>query len=186
MHPVKYLWAVRGLMAKLSFKHFGNMSYIGKPLYIEGKRKISVGNRTRIFPGIRMEAIKNGSIVIGSNTVMEQNVHIISMDSELTIGNDVTIAPNVFITNVNHDYKDIEKSVMNQGHIVKETVIGDGCFIGYGAAIQAGTILGKHCIVGTNAVVRGTFPDYSVIVGVPARVIKQYDEKTKTWKKVTQ
>lgn len=184
MHFVKYVWAVRGLISKISFKHFGNMSYLGKPLYIEGKRKISIGNRTRIFPGLRMEALNNGSIVIGSNTVIEQNVHIISMDSELVIGDDVTLAPNVFITNVNHNYHDIEKSVMDQGHTVKKTIINNGCFIGYGVAIQAGTVLGKHCVVGSNSVVKGNFPDNCVIVGAPAKIIKQYNLMTNQWETV--
>lgn len=51
------------------------------------------------------------------------------------------------------------------------------------AVIQAGTILGKQCIVGSNAVVRGHFPDYCVIVGVPARIVKRYDDKSGVWKK---
>lgn len=51
------------------------------------------------------------------------------------------------------------------------------------AVIQAGTILGKQCIVGANAVVRGHFPPYCVIVGVPARIVKRYDEKSGAWKK---
>ena len=45
------------------------------------------------------------------------------------------------------------------------------------------TILGKQCIVGANAVVRGHFPSYCVIVGVPARIVKRYDEKSGAWKK---
>ncbi len=184
MHPVKYFWIMRGLFSKIFFKHFGNMSYLGKPLYIEGKRKISVGNRTRIFPGLRMEALQDASIHIGSNTVIEQNVHIISMGSDLTIGDDVTIAPNVFITNVNHNYQDPQKSVMDQGYSMKKTAIGDGCFIGYGAAIQAGTVLGKHCIVGSNAVVKGVFPDNCVIVGIPARIVKKYDPESNKWESV--
>ena len=183
MHPIKYFWAARGFFSKLTFKHFGNMSYLGKPLYIEGKRRICVGNRTRIFPGLRMEALGNGSIIIGSNTVIEQNVHIISMDSELSIGDDVTLAPNVFITNVNHNYHAIDKSVMEQGYSKKKTVIGDGCFIGYGTAIQAGTVLGKHCIVGSNSVVKGDFPDNCVIVGAPARIIRRYNKETQAWQK---
>lgn len=73
---------------------------------------------------------------------------------------------------------------MEQGHIEKETKIGDGCFIGYGAAIQSGTKLGKHCVVGTNSVVRGEFPDYSVIVGSPARVVKQYNIRTGIWDRI--
>ena len=68
--------------------------------------------------------------------------------------------------------------------IVKDTIIGENCFIGYGVAIQAGTKLGKQCIVGANAVVRGDFPDYSVIAGVPAKIIRKYNFDTKTWDRV--
>ena len=74
--------------------------------------------------------------------------------------------------------------ILDQPIISKKTYIGEGCFIGYGAVVQAGTILGKHCVIGANAVVRGVYPDYSVIVGVPARIIKCYDTSTKTWRKV--
>ena len=49
--------------------------------------------------------------------------------------------------------------------------------------IQAGTILGKQCIVGANAVVRGEFSDYCVIAGIPAKIVKRYDLITKQWKK---
>jgi acetyltransferase-like isoleucine patch superfamily enzyme len=65
----------------------------------------------------------------------------------------------------------------------RKNMTGKNCFIGYGSVIQAGTILGKQCIVGANSVVRGIFPDYSVIVGAPARIVKRYDTKSKEWKK---
>lgn len=78
MHPIKYVWALRALLYKPFFKHIGNMSYIGKPCFIEGCKRISIGKRTRIFPGIRMEAIGTGEIMIGDNCAIEQNVHITS------------------------------------------------------------------------------------------------------------
>ena len=53
----------------------------------------------------------------------------------------------------------------------------------FGVAIQAGTILGKHCIVGTNSVVRGIYPDFCVLVGSPASIVKRYNIKTKKWEK---
>ena len=43
--------------------------------------------------------------------------------------------------------------------------------------------MGKQCIVGANAVVRGHFKDYSVIVGVPAKVVKRYDIEKRIWRK---
>lgn len=182
MHPIKYLWAARAVIYKITFGKVGNMTYIGNPIFIEGRKNIYIGNRVRIFPGIRMEAIGNGTIRIGNNTAIEQNVHITS-GGEVQIGNDVTIVGNVCITNIDHQYKDIDKSVLNQEIKVTNTKIGDGCFIGFGAIIQAGTTLGSHCVVGANAVVRGNFPAYSVIVGAPAKIVKQYCPKTGKWEK---
>lgn len=183
MHPIKYLWAARAVIYKMTFGKIGNMTYIGKPTFIEGRKNIYVGNRVRIFPGIRMEAIGNGTISIGDNCAIEQNVHITSKDSNLYIGDNVTIAANTFITNLDHEYRDISKSVMEQGCLLNSTSIGEGSFIGYGVSIQAGTKLGRHCVVGTGAVVKGEFPDYSVIVGIPGRVVKRYDKTSEQWKR---
>lgn len=184
MNIRKILWLFRLYLYKPFMRNVGKLSYMGKPCFIEGMRRIFLGEKVRIFPGIRMEAIGKGEIFIGNNVAIEQNVHIISKDNLLSIGNDVTIAANVFISNVNHKYEDISKSVMDQGYEFHTTKIGDGCFIGYGASIQPGTILGKHCIVGTNAVVKGKFPDNCVIAGVPATIKKIYNKKNTKWEKV--
>ena len=183
MHPVKYLWAARALLYKLKLGKVGNMSYIGKPCFIEGSRNIYIGKRVRIFPGIRMEAIGEGKIEIGNNVALEQNISIVSMDDDLILEEDVTIGPNVYISNCDHMYKEFNKSVMDQGYIKKRTMIKEGCFVGFGSIILAGTVLGKHCIVGSNSVVRGEFPDGCVIVGNPARIIKRYDANTNSWEK---
>lgn len=186
MHPVKYVWAVRAIAYKTFFEHIGKMTYMGKPTFIEGCRNITIGDKVRIFPGVRLEAIGKGRIEIGSNVAIEQNVHITSDGDSLKIGSGVTIAANVFITNLDHEYRERSCGVMSQGHILKETVIGEDCFIGIGAAIQAGTKLGRHCIVGSNAVVRGEFPDYCVIVGIPARIVKRYNSKSGLWENVNE
>lgn len=184
MHPIKYLWAIRAIVYKPFFEHIGKLTYMGKPTFIEGCSNITIGDRVRIFPGVRMEAIRTGRIEIGSNVAIEQNVHITSDGSRLKIGSGVTITANVSVTNLDHEYQDVSCGVMSQGHILKETLIGDDCFIGIGAVIQAGTKLGRHCIVGSNAVVRGEFPDNCVIVGIPARVVKRYDNEKKEWIRV--
>lgn len=177
----KILWMLRAVFYKLFFNKIGSMCYMGKPLYIAGVNHISIGDRTRIFPGLRIEAIDDGYITIGKNCVIEQNTHIISKGNKLRIGNDVTIAPNVFITNVNHDYRDIKKGVMDQSLICRDTQIEDGCFVGYGSAIQAGSHLGKHCIVASNTVVYGKFEGNCVIAGNPGKIIKRYDTDSGEW-----
>lgn len=167
------------------FTSFGNKSYIDRPMSVDVNHGcVKIGNKFRIQPGLRMELLdSNSNIIIGENVSIGQNFHITS-GGNLNIGNNVTISGNVFITNIDHEYKNIGVHILQQDHIIKETIVGENCFIGYGAAIQAGTKLGKHCVVGTNAVVRGEFPDYSVIVGVPAKIVKKYDLEKEMWIKV--
>lgn len=185
MNLAKCFWAIRGILYKLKFKKFGNLSYIGKPISLLGVKNVSVGDKVRIYPGVRIETHgDNATIEIKKNVSIGQNFHITSGGPDLIIGENTTISGNVFITNIDHQYQNIDVHILNQEHDIKETKIGSNCFIGYGAAIQAGTILGKQCIVGTNSVVRGVFPDYSVIVGAPARVVKRYNLESEVWEKV--
>ena len=100
---------MRAILYKPFFDRIGIPSYLGKPCFIEGCNRISIGKKTRIFPGIRLEAIGNGKIIIGDNCAIEQNVHITSMELDLIIEDDVTIAANTFITNLDHEYKDVKK-----------------------------------------------------------------------------
>jgi acetyltransferase-like isoleucine patch superfamily enzyme len=60
-------------------------------------------------------------------------------------------------------------------------VIGPDCFLGYRAVIMPGVTLGRHCVVGANAVVTRSFPDFSMVVGSPARLIKRYDPQSREW-----
>jgi len=180
----KLFWYFKTLIIyKFIFGNIGKLTYIGKPVFLKGTKNVFIGNRVRIFPGLRIETHNNGMIIIEDNVGIGQNVHLTSSDITLTIKKNTTISGNVFITNIDHDYKELNRSILEQKYIVNKTEIGENCFIGYGAAIQAGTILGKQCIVGTNSVVRGIFPDYSVIVGVPAKIIKRYNFKTNKWER---
>ncbi|MGR0481936.1 MAG: acyltransferase [Candidatus Electronema sp. V4] len=175
-------------MYKAIMGKFGFPSYIGKPIFIRGARGLYIGKRVRIYPHARIEILNNASsISIGDNVSIGQNFHIISGNSDqLVVGSNTMISANVFIANVEHEYKILNKSLEKQSLISKKSAIGENCFIGYGAVIQAGTILGKQCIVGANAVVRGFFPDYSVIAGVPAKIIKRYNKKNQKWEKTNE
>ena len=179
----KIFWAIRAIFFKLFLKKIGLLCYIGKPTFIQGYKSIIIGDKVRIFPGLRIECHNGGCIIMGDDISIGQNLHIISSDETLKIGNHTTLSGNVFITNIDHDYKQIGKHILEQEYIVKTTEIGENCFIGYGAAIQAGTILGKQCIVGANSVVRGIFPDYCVIVGIPAKIVKRYNPEKAIWQK---
>ena len=178
----KLLWGIRAICWK-PFTGMG-IGYVGKPIYVKRLRDLRIGKRVRIYTGLRTETVGNGKIEIGDNVSVGQNFHCSSCDEVLYIGDNVDILPNVCITNIEHNYTEIHKPINQQSLIVSHTEIGDYCCIGFGAVILAGVKLGKQCIVGANSVVRkGDYPDYSVLVGSPARVVKRYNPDTGLWEK---
>jgi acetyltransferase-like isoleucine patch superfamily enzyme len=177
------MWAIRAVFYSFFFGKIGFPSYIGRPIFLKGIDKVFIGKRVRIFPNLRLEVHgADARISIGNNVAIGQNVHITSAEN-LIIGDSSTILANVFITNIDHDYKEIGRHILDQRMIISKTEIGENCFIGIGACIQAGTILGKQCVVGAGSIVKGTFPDYSVIVGVPGKIVKRFNIGSKKWEK---
>lgn len=117
-----------------------------------------------------------GNITIGSGCGISGST-IYAMDN-ISIGNNVLIGGNCKI--IDNDFHPLLASQrINQKveDIIKRPInIGDGCFIGANSIILKGTTLGKNCIVGAGSVVSGTFPDNVIIVGNPARIIKENKE----------
>lgn len=182
IHYKKIFWAIRALYYKPFLKKIEFPSYIGKPTFIEGFGRITIGKKNRIFPGVRIESKKSGEVEFGENVYIGQNVHITSEDSKLLIKDGSAIMANVCITNIDHNYEDVSLPVLEQGYSTKKTIIGSNCFIGHGAVIQAGVILGDHCIVGANSVVcRGSYESYSVLVGSPATLKRKFDFNKEVW-----
>jgi len=173
----------RALCYKPFMLGFGLYSYIGTPIYINGFNKLQFGRKVRIYPNARIEALGKGLICIGDDVSIGQCLHLISAE-KVVIGERSTLSANVFITDVDHEYDAIDVHIMDQPLIKTPTIIGPNCFLGYGAVLRAGTRLGKQCIVGANAVVKGDFPDYCVIAGNPAKIIKKYNEVSQLWEKV--
>jgi acetyltransferase-like isoleucine patch superfamily enzyme len=63
-------------------------------------------------------------------------------------------------------------------------VIEDDTWIGANVVVTAGVTIGKHCVIAAGAVVTNSIPPFSIAVGNPARVIKQFDFISNEWKKV--
>ena len=177
----RIFWIIRALIYKPFFGKFEFPSYIGKPTFLRNMKRIFIGKKVRIFPGSRIEVVDNkSSITFKNNITIGQNFHITSA-GDLILSEGVTIANNVVVTNIDHSYEQIGVSIMGQPLLHKETYIGKNCFIGKGAVIQAGTVLGEQCIIGANSVVRGNYPDYCVIAGAPAKIVKKYNVYTAKW-----
>ena len=93
-------------------------------------------------------------------------------------------ADKVYISDNLHGYEDIHTPIHRQPIVQNGTVeIGEGSWLGENVCV-IGANVGKHCVIGANSVVTRNIPDYSVAVGVPARVVKRYNFETKLWEKV--
>ena len=102
---------------------------------------------------------------IGNNVYINSNSLLMARGG-ITIEDDVLIAANVQLLSNNHD--EYERQILT----CKPIHIKKGAWIGAGASILPGVTIGKYAIVGSDSVVTKDVPDYAVVVGNPAKVIK--------------
>lgn len=154
--------------------------YIGKQCNIKGRKNIILGKNVAIRSNVDMWCM--GKMMIGEETEIGQRVRI-SIANECLIGNHVLFSPNVYVTDCDHKYTDINVPVINQGIMQggQKVHIGDGCYIGINSVIVGNVTIGKGTIVGANSVITHSLPDYCVAVGAPAKVIKKYNFNTQSW-----
>lgn len=107
-------------------------------------------------------------IRIGKNVFINSNLLAMARGG-ITIEDNVQIAANVQLITNNHDMYD--RMLL----LCKPIVIREGAWIGAGATILPGIEVGKHAVVGAGAIVTKDVPDYAVVVGNPAKVIKTLD-----------
>jgi acetyltransferase-like isoleucine patch superfamily enzyme len=160
--------------------HFGWRSHLAKPDLITNSKGLSIGRRVDIWKGARLEAVgsHNGAapkIEIGDNTIIHMYFHCGAFES-VKIGCDVLIAGHVFISDHDHEFEDPGKPARwNEKLRSQPVIIEDGAWLGEGCVILKGVRVGKRAVVGANAVVTKDVPDFAVVAGVPAKVLRSID-----------
>lgn len=158
----KIFWGIRHLLFKFIAGSLKGCGYLGSPSYVKGFGRLYAESGLGIYPGWRIE-ITQGRVLIGKNVRIGNNL-LLNCGSSIIIGSDVTISANVFIGTTDVEIlHNLNSSFKNWPEIERPVVIGDACFIGFGAVLLPGTTLGSGCVVGANCVVRGSFPNGSVI-----------------------
>jgi acetyltransferase-like isoleucine patch superfamily enzyme len=185
----KLLRLLKYPFAKLNYKEFHLSDRVMHPDLVT-PRCIKMGEDVFIRAHCRIEGVTRYNdkefspcIIIRNGVSIEQNLHL-TCAGKISIGNDTAIAANVSITDITHPYIDISRSIEKQDIEVSFVEIGPECKIYNNVVILPGVTIGRHCVLGANSVVNKDIPDYSVAVGVPAKVVKRYDFETKTWVKV--
>ncbi len=167
---------------KKAFNKCGEGFYIGSPAYIIGAHYMTIGDNFESLARLRLEAydyvngIKyNPRIIIGNNVAINFDCHI-GCINEVTIGNNVLIASKVYITDHFHGDTSLEslkvppreRPILSKGPVI----IGDNVWIGEGVTIMPNVKIGNNSVIGANAVVNRDFLPFSIIGGVPAKLIK--------------
>lgn len=146
--------------------------------------QISIGNNVQIScDSLLLNVTKQARITIGDNCRFAHHLQI-SCAHNVTINDNVNIAPFVFITDHNHEYRDINFPIKDQGIMIDDgdsIVIGEDTWIGTKATIIGNIHIGKHCVIAANSVITKDIPDYSIAAGIPAKIIKRYNFKTNQW-----
>jgi acetyltransferase-like isoleucine patch superfamily enzyme len=110
-------------------------------------------------------------LIVGEGTSIGYFCHIYAV-RRVDIGRKVLMGSGVYIADCTHGHEDPSRPVIDQpARALPPVVIGEGSWIGEHAAIL-GAKIGKHCVVGANAVVLEDVPDYSVVAGVPAKIVR--------------
>jgi acetyltransferase-like isoleucine patch superfamily enzyme len=134
--------------------------------------EIRIGNGSSLYRDCIVQTGRKGCIIIGENSHIQARCIFSAFVSNIIIGSNVQIAPNCSFFSYDHGTNlglpIIDQPLTTKGGIV----IGDDVWIGVGAIVLDGVLLGRGSVVGAGSVVTKNIPDYSVAVGNPARVVK--------------
>ncbi|HDY7458356.1 TPA: acyltransferase [Vibrio vulnificus] len=134
------------------FKIFSENSDFRPGAYAVACSNISIGKNVVIRPGSMIFADEYAEVIIHDNVMIGSGVH--------------------FYVN-NHKFENRNIPLIEQGYYPSESIIiKDGSWIGANSIILPGVTIGKNCVVGAGSIVTKSIPDYCVVVGNPARIIK--------------
>lgn len=194
----KSICLIRGCFIKLTLKKSSGLLFVGKRCKIICRNKISIGKTVIIGDNVEINALSKAGVFIGNNvsilknTIIECTGVIRHLGEGLIIGNNVGIAqncfiqvrgkveigdnvifgPNVSIFSENHNYDNLDLPISMQGETRKGVIIESGVWLGTRVVILDGVRVGENSIVAAGSIVNKDVPPYSIVGGVPAKMIK--------------
>ncbi len=191
--------ALRGLLfVKPFLKKSKGLIFASKGSKIQFGHKIKVGSGFNLMEYATLNALSYDGVEIGNNFTLGKyaviectgvlrnvgnslkignNVGInhycfIGVRGNIIIGNNVIFGPRVNVFSENHIFDRLDTPIKNQGVKKENTIIGNNVWIGANASIMAGVKVGNGCVIAAGSVVTKDIPDFSVVGGVPAKIIK--------------
>jgi acetyltransferase-like isoleucine patch superfamily enzyme len=160
----------------------GRFRFVGRGVKFNGWirfekpcKDIRIADSSMVGVGCYFLADGDGSIHIGRDVVINDHCYITSSYA-IRIGAHTRIAEFVSIRDYDHDFARTDIPIGEQGVRGGSIEIGEDCWIGRGVMVTGNVKIGRGCVIGANAVVTRDVPDYSIAVGVPAKVIRNRRE----------
>lgn len=196
--------ALRGyLFVKPFLKKSKGIVFAAKGAKIQFGHKIKIGSGFNMMEYSTLNALSYKGVEIGNNFTLGKyaiiectgvlrdvgaslkignNVGInhycfIGVRGNVIIGDNVIFGPRVNVFSENHNFDKLDIPIKNQGVTKKDTIIGNDVWIGANASIMPGVKIGNSCVIASGSIVTKDIPEYSVVAGAPAKVIKNRKNK---------
>jgi len=167
---------VRRLLWCRRFKQIGKRVSFGDRMTICGFENISIGSEVSFMGGSFLYANENcKGLEIGNRCALNHNVFISANGGKIVIGSNVLVGPNVVFRAADHVFEKIELPIRDQGHRYGEIIIEDDVWLASNIVVTSGVTIGKGAIVVAGSVVTKDVPQFSIVGGVPAKIIKYRD-----------
>lgn len=179
-----YDWTsyVQNLKWKNKLLFLGKNTRIGKNLNIFGAKYVYIGNNVIIKENVSFH-VTGGELKIEDGVSLGKGCDI-GCDNKIIIKKNVLFGPYVHISDRDHGYQDINLPIISQGSYSKgPVIINEGCWFGFRSQVMSNVTIGRNCIIGAGCIVTKDIPDYSVVIGNPCRIVKQYNPVTQKWEK---
>jgi acetyltransferase-like isoleucine patch superfamily enzyme len=190
--------AMRGAFWRWRFRRVRGMTFVGQRVRIRAPGQLSLGQSVTLHDDVRIDALSQQGIVLGDNITIREGCIVectgvlrcpgeglsIGDDTGISqycfigargfvrIGKNVQFGPRVTIYAENHNFDDMSRPIREQGVRRQGIIIEDDCWLGSGCIVLDGVTIGKGSVIAAGCVVTISVPPYSVVAGVPGRLLR--------------
>lgn len=167
--PTRVGMALRLAIWKWLFAQCGMVRF-GTNLVLQGCANMRLADRVRIGHACQLYA-KNGVLEIGTESAMSPGVIIDASDGLICLGKHVAVGPGTVIRAANHNFACRDIAIMHQGHRYGRILVEDDVWIAANCTLTPCIKIGRGAIIGAGAVVTHDVAPFSIVGGVPAKII---------------